>query len=87
MLKIGAAMAILVVAGYFAFPQFHPIILSLAPFAIFAICPVSMIFCMKEMTKKDKKCESCATHEHSNTAADKNKKLEPDDAAVPARQT
>ena len=51
MLKIGGIIAALLVVGAIAFPQFRPILISLAPFALLAICPISMIFCMKGMNK------------------------------------
>lgn len=58
MLKIGVALAVPFLAGFLFLPQFRVAILGLAPFALFAICPLSMIFCMKGMMD-DKKGESC----------------------------
>lgn len=60
MLKIGAATAILFVTGYIAFPQFRAVIISLAPFALLALCPLSMLFMGGMMgNKKGQTCSSC----------------------------
>lgn len=50
MLKIGAVIAIPLGAGFLFIPQLRVAILSLAPFALFAVCPLAMIFGMKGMT-------------------------------------
>lgn len=65
MLKIGAVLVGVLAIGFFAFPQFRPIIISIAPFAIFALCPLSMIF-MMGMNKKQDGADHCAScgHEH-----------------------
>ncbi len=55
MLKIGGIIAALLVVGAIAFPQFRPVIISLAPFALFALCPISMIFMMSTMNKNKEK--------------------------------
>ncbi len=52
MLKIGGVIAALLVVGAIAFPQFRPAIISLAPFALFALCPLSMFFAMRGMKEK-----------------------------------
>ena len=49
MVKILLGIALILIAGYFAFPVLRPIIISLAPFAILAICPISMLFGMSMM--------------------------------------
>lgn len=69
MLKIGVAIAIPLAIGFIAFPQFRIAIVGLAPFALFAICPLSMIFCMKGMMsgKDNKSCSSCQ-HNHPEGA-------------------
>lgn len=58
MLKIGAIIAVPLAVGYIIFPQFRTVIASIAPFAIFAICPLSMLF-MGSMMGDKKKCSSC----------------------------
>ena len=50
MLKIGGVLAILLVGGFIVFPQFRPAVIGLAPFALFALCPLAMIFGMKGMS-------------------------------------
>lgn len=69
MLKIGIAIAVPLTIGFFVFPQFRSTIVGLAPFAIFAICPLSMIFCMKGMMKdkNGQTCESCDTKGREKT--------------------
>lgn len=60
MLKIGAVIAVPLAVGYIIFPQFRTVIASIAPFAIFAICPLSMLFMGSMMGgKKGKSCSSC----------------------------
>ncbi len=61
MLKIGVVIAVPLVVGFIAFPQFRPVILSYAPLAIFAICPLSMLFMGSMMGggKDGKSCQSC----------------------------
>lgn len=61
MIKIGVAIAVPLAIGFIAFPQFRIAIIGLAPFVLFAICPLSMIFCMKGMMG-DKKGQPC-THD------------------------
>lgn len=70
MLKVGAIVAGILAVGFFAFPQFRPIIIGVAPFALFALCPLSMIFMMVGMNKgqNQKGCQSCGQehpHEHN----------------------
>lgn len=55
MLKIGAVIAVPLVAGFIVFPQFRPTIISFAPFAIFALCPLGMIFGMRGMSSERNK--------------------------------
>lgn len=66
MLKIGAVLAAILGIGFFVFPQFRPVILGLAPFAFFALCPISMFFAMRTMNKDQHNHDSCAScaHEH-----------------------
>ena len=51
MLKVTAVIAGMLAIGFFAFPQFRPVIIGLAPFALFALCPLSMVFMMVGMNK------------------------------------
>lgn len=57
MLKVGAALAILLGGGFLLFPQFRPAIIGLAPFALFALCPLSMIVMMSAMNKDKDRSE------------------------------
>lgn len=66
MLRVGGILAIILAGGYFIFPQFRPVIIGLAPFALFTLCPISMFFAMNAMNKnKDHpdNCTSCG-HQH-----------------------
>lgn len=67
LLKIGVAIAIPLAVGFIAFPQFRPVLLAYAPFALFALCPLGMMFGMKGMTgeKQSNTCSSCG-HDHVN---------------------
>lgn len=65
MLKIGVVIAVPLAVGFIAFPQFRTAILGLAPFALFALCPLGMLFGIGGM-KGDKKGSSCSScgHDH-----------------------
>lgn len=66
MLKIGAVIAGPLAVGFITFPQFRPVILSYAPLAIFALCPLGMLFGMKGMrVDKQSECTSCG-HNHAS---------------------
>lgn len=66
MLKIGVVIAVPMAIGFVAFPQFRATIVSLAPFALFALCPLGMLFGMKgTMGSDSKSCSSC-NHDHAN---------------------
>lgn len=61
MVKIGLVLGALLVAGAIAFPQFRPAIIGLAPFALLALCPISMFFAMRGMNPvRSKTPEACA---------------------------
>lgn len=49
MLTIGAGLFAVLAIAYVALPQFHTFVLSVAPFLLFLICPLSMMFMMKGM--------------------------------------
>lgn len=68
MVKIGIAIALPLIIGFIAFPQFRVAIFGLAPFALFALCPLGMLFGMKGMMgeKEGKPCSSCG-HVHAET--------------------
>lgn len=68
MLKIGIALAIPLAVGFIAFPQFRTAILGLAPFALFALCPLGMLFGMSGMMggKQNNTCTTCG-HNHTKT--------------------
>jgi uncharacterized membrane protein len=50
MLKIGIVLVVVLGGGFFIFPQFRSVIIGLAPFALFALCPLAMIFGMSAMS-------------------------------------
>lgn len=69
MLKIGLVLGVVLVVGAIAFPQFRPAIIGLAPFALFALCPISMFFAMRRMNKgqhnnNHSSCASCSHEDH-----------------------
>lgn len=53
MLKIGLVLGGIIVTGAITFPQIRPVIIGLAPFALFALCPISMIFMMGGKSKNN----------------------------------
>lgn len=64
MLKIGALIAVPLAVGFVAFPQFRAAIIGFAPFALFALCPLGMLFGMRGMSGSGHKdaghsCASC----------------------------
>jgi len=73
MLKIGAVIAVPLVAGFIFFPQFRVAILGLAPFALFALCPLGMLFGMKGMMKEGKHGQSCANCDHKHAVKEDRK--------------
>ncbi len=72
MLKIGAVIVVPLAVGFIVFPQFRVAILGLAPFALFALCPLSMLFGMKMMGdgKHNQSCTSCE-HDHKEKSLKK----------------
>lgn len=66
---MGVVLAVMLGGSYFAFPQFRPAIVGLTPFALFALCPISMFFAMRGMGKDKKDHDNCASCEHKNTPA------------------
>jgi len=71
MMKIGAVLAIAIGVGFFAFPQARPAIAGLAPFALFAACPIAMLFAMRGMNKSHNNHNGCASCEHNEIAANR----------------
>lgn len=57
----------IIAIGAIAFPRFRPAIVGLAPFALFALCPISMFFAMRGTNKDHQNnndgCTSCG-HQH-----------------------
>lgn len=49
-LMVGAALAV----AYFALPQFHALILGIAPILLALLCPLAMLFMMRSMGSPDK---------------------------------
>lgn len=68
MIKVGLVLGAVLIVGAIAFPQFRPAIIGLAPFALFALCPISMFFAMRGMNKGQNNnhsgCASCAHEDH-----------------------
>jgi hypothetical protein len=73
MLKIGVAIAIPLAIGFMAFPSMRATILSVAPFAVFLLCPLSMLFMggMMGGNKNSNECSQCGHHDHQKEAHDK----------------
>lgn len=69
MLKIGLVLAAVLGGGFLIFPQFRLAIIGLAPFALFAICPLSMIFMVGAMSKNQGHSDSCTScgHQHEKS--------------------
>lgn len=57
MVKIGLALVVLLGGAYFLLPQFRPVIIGLAPLALFALCPLSMFFMMATMHRGHDRAE------------------------------
>lgn len=53
-LKIGLGLAVVLGGVFLLFPQFRPVIIGLAPFALLALCPLGMIFGMSAMSGNHK---------------------------------
>ncbi|RKF35749.1 DUF2933 domain-containing protein [Paraburkholderia fungorum] len=49
MLATGAGLLGVLAVAYIAFPQFQSLVLSLGPYLLFLLCPLSMLFMMKGM--------------------------------------
>lgn len=73
MLKFGVAIAVLLVLGFIFFPPLRASIVGLAPYALFALCPLMMFFCMKGMS--DTKGGSCSECKHNHTKEKVEKKV------------
>jgi len=65
MLKFGFVIAVFLVLGFIFFPSLRSGIVGLAPFALFALCPLMMLFGMKGMMGKNE--GSCSPGEHKHT--------------------
>jgi len=63
MVKIGAVLVGALGIGFFVFPQARPAIAGLAPFALFALCPLAMFFGMRGMNKGHHD-HSCPSYDH-----------------------
>lgn len=51
MLKLGLALGGVITVVAIVLPQFRPVVIGLAPFALFALCPISMWVAMRGMHK------------------------------------
>jgi hypothetical protein len=70
MLKTGLGMLLLAAIAYIALPDFRTWILAAAPFLLYLICPISMLFCMKMMSGQNgQSCQSPATKGEEQPAA------------------
>lgn len=73
MVKIGLVLGGIIAIGAIAFPQFRPAIIGLAPFALFALCPISMFFAMRGMNKgqhnNNNGCASCGHKDHKKNTS------------------
>lgn len=69
MLKIGVVLAVVLGGSYFTFPQLRPVVIGLAPFALFALCPISIFFAMRGMNKDKENHDGCASCTHKNAPA------------------
>lgn len=76
MFKIGAILAAVFAVAWLAVPQFRASLIVLAPFAIFAICPLAMLIGMYGMhamgrgaAKRHPDC--CSGHAESSTGKGK----------------
>ena len=59
MLATGAGLLAVLAVAYVVFPQFQSTVLSLGPYLLFLLCPLSMLFMMKGMnSSKDHRDES-----------------------------
>lgn len=55
MVKSGIGLAVLLVVGYVAFPQYQGTIRAFAPFLLILACPLAMYIGMKEMKLRDER--------------------------------
>lgn len=69
MLKIGVVIAVPLAVGFVIFPQFRSTIASIAPLALFALCPLGMLFGMRGMEDKN---SSCSMPEHKEYSKKQN---------------
>lgn len=77
MIKVGAVLALVLVAAYFALPPpFQAFIAGIAPFLLLLICPLSMLVMMRGMNHDQKRSEATAT---SSEAQDPSSAREPAD--------
>jgi hypothetical protein len=74
MVKIGAVLAGALAIGFLAFPQARPAIAGLAPLALFALCPISMFFAMRGMSKGRHDNNNCSSRDNSEAATERNEK-------------
>jgi hypothetical protein len=53
MLKVAAVLAAFLATGYWVLPSYRAVILSLAPFSVVLLCPLSMLLMMWFMQRPD----------------------------------
>jgi hypothetical protein len=63
MLVTGVASLVVLALAYAALPQFRTLVLGIAPYLLFLLCPLSMLFMMKGMqsSKDDHRSPSSDT--------------------------
>ncbi|MCT6720935.1 MAG: DUF2933 domain-containing protein [Roseateles sp.] len=54
LIKIAAGLGVALAVAYFALPASHGFIWAAAPFLLFLVCPIAMIFMMKSMNSNTK---------------------------------
>lgn len=52
MLKIGIIIGAVLLAGWLLVPQARPVLIGIAPLALFVLCPLAMVFGMRGMNMK-----------------------------------
>ena len=62
MITTGAGLLAVLAIVYVALPQFQTFVLSVAPFLLILLCPLSMVFMMKGMNSHQNHRDTSATN-------------------------